>query len=69
MQTSEKIVQVFITFLIGELTLQWINPRYHCVPLSIGSSQIFVHFNTQVGCRVTDVCLHCGDENFRMTFL
>ena len=42
-QASEKkFTQVFIALLVGELTLQWINPGNHCVPLSIGRSNILV---------------------------
>ena len=42
MQAPEKkIMQVFIASLVGELSLQWINPG-HRVHLSIGSTKIFV---------------------------
>ena len=42
MQVPEKITQVFITLLVGELTFQWITPGHHRVPLFIGSSKILV---------------------------
>ena len=42
MQAPEKIMQVFIVLLVGELTLWWINPGHHRVPLFIGSSKILV---------------------------
>ena len=44
MQAPEKIMQVFIASLVGELSLQWINPGHHRVRLFIGSTNIFVLF-------------------------
>ena len=42
MQAPEKITQVFIASLMGELSLQWINPGHQCGRLFIGSTKIFV---------------------------
>ena len=65
---QKKIMQVFITLLVGELTLQWINPGHQRVPLLIGSSKILFHRHTQVGFWVTDICLRCGDERIYNNF-
>ena len=40
----KKIMQVFITSLVGKLSLPWINPGHYRVRLFIGSTQIFVSF-------------------------
>ena len=42
MQAPEKIMQVFIASLVGELNLQLINPGNHRVRLFIGSTKFFV---------------------------
>ena len=39
---QKKFMQAFIAFLVSELTLQWINPGHHRVPLFIGSFKILV---------------------------
>ena len=52
-------MQVFIASLVGELSLQWINPGHHRVRLFIRS---LFHLHTRKDFKVTDVCLRCGDE-------
>ena len=37
---QKNFMQVFIALLVSELTLQWVNPGHHRVPLFIGSSKI-----------------------------
>ena len=39
---QKKITQVFIASVVGELSLQSINPGYHRVRLFIGNTKIFV---------------------------
>ena len=51
-----------IVSLVGELSRQWINPGNHRVCLSIGSTKTLFHLHTRKDSKVTDVCLHCGDE-------
>ena len=42
MQSPEKIMQVFNASLVGELSLQWINPGNHHVWLFMGNTKFFV---------------------------
>ena len=41
-QLQKKFMQAFIALLVSELTLQWINPGRHRVPLFIRSSKILI---------------------------
>ena len=62
-------MQAFIASLVGELSLQWINPGHHRVCLFIVSTKSLFHLPTRMDFKVTDVCLHCGDENiYRQSF-
>ena len=62
----KTFMQIFIASLVGELSLQWINPGHHRVRLFIGSTKIFVSSPYTKG---TDVCLRCGDERiYRQSF-
>jgi len=45
---QKKIIQVFIVWLVGELTPQWINPGDQCVHMLIKSSKVLFHLHTQV---------------------
>ena len=49
--SRKKFMQVFIALLVGELTLQWINPGHHRVPLFIGSSKILASSSYTGGFR------------------
>ena len=42
MQAPEKNYTIFITSMVGEVSLQWIHPGHHHVHLFIGSTKIFV---------------------------
>ena len=65
----KKFMQVFIDSLVGELSLQWMNPGHHCVRLFIGSTKILFHLHTLKDFKVTDVCLRRGDERiYRRSF-
>ena len=67
MQAPEKIMQVFIVLLVGELILWWINPGNHRVSLFIGSSKTFVSFS-YTGGFLTFVYVAVTKE-FTMIFL
>ena len=55
-------MQVFIVSLMGELSLQCINPGHHRVCLFIGSTKSLFQIHTRKDFKVTDVYLCCGDE-------
>ena len=66
---DKKIMQVCIASLVGDLSLQWINPGHHRVSLFIGSKKSLFHLHTQKDFEVTVVCLCCGDERiYRQSF-
>ena len=67
--SRKRIMQVFITSLVGELSLQWIIPGHHRGRLFIGSTKSLFHLHTRKDFKITDICLRCRDKRiYRHSF-